>query len=68
MASDLPKNGSKSLKVSDSDAALKQKVADTFYFDPELGLWVTTREAHLKRGYCCGNGCRHCPYDHENVR
>lgn len=68
MASDLPKNGSKSLKVSESDAVLKQKVADTFYFDPELGLWVMTREAHLKRGYCCGNGCRNCPYDHENVR
>jgi hypothetical protein len=17
----------------------------------------------LKRGYCCGSGCRHCPYD-----
>jgi hypothetical protein len=24
---------------------------------------VFTRIYHLKRGYCCGSGCRHCPYD-----
>ncbi|HEY8458797.1 MAG TPA: DUF5522 domain-containing protein [Blastocatellia bacterium] len=24
---------------------------------------VFTRLRHLKRGYCCGSGCRHCPYD-----
>ncbi|MGN6437824.1 MAG: DUF5522 domain-containing protein [Agriterribacter sp.] len=20
-----------------------------------------------KRGYCCGKGCTHCPYQYENV-
>jgi hypothetical protein len=29
----------------------------------EGGLLVFTAAYHLKRGYCCGNGCRHCPYD-----
>ena len=24
--------------------------------------WVYTRQYHLRRGYCCGSGCRHCPY------
>lgn len=25
-------------------------------------------EAYLKeRGYCCGNGCLHCPYNYEAV-
>ena len=24
--------------------------------------WVFTRQYLLRRGYCCGNGCRHCPY------
>jgi len=28
---------------------------------------VFTAAYHLKRGYCCGSGCRHCPYGHENV-
>lgn len=23
---------------------------------------VFTEQYHLKRGYCCGSGCRHCPY------
>ncbi|MGF1636791.1 MAG: cysteine-rich CWC family protein [Cyclobacteriaceae bacterium] len=25
--------------------------------------WVFTEWFHLKRGHCCGNGCRHCPYN-----
>lgn len=28
----------------------------------ENGRWVFTERRHLKRGYCCGSGCRHCPY------
>ena len=32
-----------------------------FYFDE--GLMVLTRRYLVNRGYCCGNGCRHCPYD-----
>ena len=31
-----------------------------YYF--ENGLMVFTRAYHLKRGYCCQSGCRHCPY------
>jgi hypothetical protein len=31
-----------------------------FYF--ENGLLVFNAEYHLRRGYCCGSGCRHCPY------
>lgn len=34
-----------------------------FYFDD--GLMVLTRRFLLNRGYCCGNNCRHCPYDNE---
>lgn len=26
------------------------------------GLLVFTATYLLKRGYCCENGCRHCPY------
>jgi hypothetical protein len=34
-----------------------------YYMDPASGLLVFTASHHLKRGYCCGSGCRHCPYD-----
>ncbi len=44
----------------------KVKGEELWYF--ENGLMVFTEAYHLKRGYCCGNGCRHCPYDHENVK
>jgi hypothetical protein len=29
----------------------------------ENGSVVFTELFHLKRGKCCGNGCRHCPYE-----
>jgi hypothetical protein len=28
----------------------------------EGGYMVFTAAYHLRRGYCCGNRCRHCPY------
>lgn len=31
-----------------------------YYF--EDGLMVLTESFLRRRGYCCGNGCRHCPY------
>jgi hypothetical protein len=35
---------------------------DTPDFYWENGFMVFTREYHLRRGYCCRSGCRHCPY------
>ncbi|MBO6515958.1 MAG: hypothetical protein JJ975_05340 [Bacteroidia bacterium] len=40
---------------------------EDFYID-ENGLYVMTKSFHLKRGYCCGNACKHCPYEHVNVK
>ena len=31
-----------------------------YYF--ENGLMVLTERFLKRRGYCCDNGCRHCPY------
>ena len=31
-----------------------------FYY--ENGYRVMTESYHRRRGSCCGNGCRHCPY------
>lgn len=31
-------------------------------FYMENGLMVFTEAYHLSRGYCCKNGCRHCPF------
>ncbi|KAL1922731.1 uncharacterized protein VTP21DRAFT_9107 [Calcarisporiella thermophila] len=37
------------------------------YKDPATGYTVMTALSHKKRGYCCGNKCRHCPFEHINV-
>ena len=39
---------------------------EEYYFDAS-GLLVFTEKYLLQRGTCCGNGCRHCPYNYENV-
>lgn len=36
------------------------KASDEYYI--ENGLIVYTEVSHLRRGYCCKNNCRHCPY------
>ncbi|HTC69573.1 MAG TPA: DUF5522 domain-containing protein [Acidothermaceae bacterium] len=54
----------------DDDQALIQAVhaqaildGEDGYLDPRTGLFVLTADYLARRGYCCGNGCRHCPYD-----
>jgi hypothetical protein len=37
-----------------------------FYYNDD-GYMVFTEKYLLNRGYCCGNGCRHCPFNYENV-
>jgi hypothetical protein len=49
-------------KVS-KDAAVP---ANSDYYLNEKGYIVFTEAYHLKRGYCCENGCRHCPYGYKN--
>ena len=34
----------------------------------EDGFMVFAEAYHLARGTCCGNSCRHCPFDHVNVK
>ena len=39
---------------------------EDFYYN-EDGLMVFTEKYHLAKGFCCGKGCRHCPYNYEKV-
>ena len=47
------------------EAAAAPLETEDYYF--EGPYMVFTAAYHLKRGYCCGSGCRHCPYGHANV-
>jgi len=35
--------------------------SEDFYYSEE-GFLVFTEKYHLKRGYCCKSGCKHCPF------
>ena len=35
------------------------------YYLSEEGYIVFTEKYHLKRGYCCKSGCKHCPYGYD---
>ncbi len=35
---------------------------ELLYRDPATGLSVLSVLAHVSRGQCCDQGCRHCPY------
>jgi hypothetical protein len=40
-------------------------VAGIDYYINEQGYWVFTQKYLLERGYCCKNGCKHCPYNYQ---
>ncbi|MBC7688252.1 MAG: hypothetical protein H7211_08750 [Aquabacterium sp.] len=44
----------------------KLKEGEDFYYN-EAGYIVLTEKYHLAKGVCCGNGCKHCPYNYINV-
>jgi len=40
---------------------LKKMKKKDYYLNKD-GYIIFTEEYHLKRGYCCQNNCKHCPY------
>jgi hypothetical protein len=44
-------------------AIFSNLIQGTDYIIDELGNLIFTKEYHLKRGYCCQNGCVNCPFD-----
>ena len=37
-----------------------------YYLEGERVIF--TALAHIKRGSCCGTGCRHCPYEPRHTK
>jgi 2-iminoacetate synthase ThiH len=37
-----------------------------YYIEGERVIF--TALAHIKRGQCCGNGCRHCPFEPKHTK
>jgi hypothetical protein len=54
-------------EVTTADSGARKPAIPTAPLEPEdfyyeNGLMVFTAAYHLKRGYCCNSGCRHCPF------
>ena len=46
---------------------MKELIEGVHYYINENGYVVFTEKYLLDRGYCCGNGCLHCPFQYERV-
>jgi hypothetical protein len=44
----------------------RQPLVEGVDFYREGAYVVFTAAYHLRRGYCCESGCRHCPYGAES--
>ncbi|MEE3038072.1 MAG: DUF5522 domain-containing protein [Bacteroidota bacterium] len=42
-----------------------KKLSQEDYYMSGDGYIVFTEKYHLKRGYCCKSGCKHCPYGYD---
>ena len=41
---------------------------NNFDFYIEDGKYVFTEQYHMKRGICCGSGCKHCAFDPVHIK
>jgi len=60
---DANESNDKSYSEATSQPLQEQREAlspEDFYYDGSY--LVFTEEYHLRRGFCCRSGCRHCPY------
>lgn len=48
-------------KTKNTQQSNRGLLKEDFYLN-EQGFMVFTEAYHLKRGYCCKSGCKHCPY------
>ena len=46
---------------------MKELIENVDYYFNKDGYVVLTEKYHLEKGYCCGNGCLHCPFNYQAV-
>lgn len=47
---------------------MRNSLIENKHYYLENGRVVFTALFHLERGSCCGNKCRHCPYDPQYIK
>jgi hypothetical protein len=41
----------------------KKQFIEGIHYYLDNGRVIMTEVYHKERGYCCGSGCKHCPYE-----
>lgn len=47
---------------------MKREFIENIHYYLENGKVVFTEQYHINRGFCCGNKCRHCPYEPKHIK
>lgn len=50
-----------------NEISIKKLIKDVDYY-VENDRVIFTKKFHKDRGQCCGNGCRHCPYEPKHIK
>ena len=48
-----------------SGFSTQPSITEEDYYLSIEGYIVFTEKYHLKRGYCCKSGCKHCPFGYD---
>jgi hypothetical protein len=55
------------MELNNSNEREKSKKLLPLYYKEGERI-IFTEQFHIERGSCCGNGCRHCPYEPKHVK
>ena len=53
-------------KQNKDEREKSKKLLPLYYNEGERIIF--TEHFHIQRGQCCGNGCRHCPYEPKHIK
>lgn len=56
------------MNIESGDFGRSKKLDPKDFYMSEEGFVVFTEKYHLKRGYCCKSGCKHCPYGYDKKK
>jgi hypothetical protein len=48
--------------------SIKKEFIEGVHYYLQDGMVIMTEEYHKQRGFCCGNGCKHCPYEPKHIK
>jgi hypothetical protein len=46
----------------------KKEFIEGVHYYLQNGMVIMTEEYHKQRGFCCGSGCKHCPYEPKHLK